>query len=102
MKTLTTTAQVLGLLRGGGRVTDGGLVDAAGHEVLAYHQAIKGALAAQRKELDRRRKDAIEWIDRARQDLQRGDRVDAADALHMALREVQQMQGIRLLLGRAP
>lgn len=33
--------------------------------------------------------DALEWIDTAREDLQRGDRIDALDSLRMAIKEIR-------------
>ncbi len=88
--TLTRADQVLEVLKAGGQVQATAdsrllrLVDPAGKVVAAWQTAIK--TAAKKAGLIPATGEALEWIQTARDDIARGDLVDAMDSLLVAHR----------------
>lgn len=91
--TLTRTDQVLDVLKAGGQVQASAdarllrLVDSTGKVVAAWQTAIKAA--AKKLGLIPATGEALEWIQTAREDIARGDLVDAMDSLLVAHRCLQ-------------
>ncbi len=93
-ETLTRTDQVVAVLNTGGKVAlsdNGGLMrlfDHAGTEVPAWQQAIKaGAKKAKPAAFNAHK--ALGWIQTAKNDILRGDLLDALDSLGMAANHIR-------------
>lgn len=98
--TLTRTDQVVATLNAGGRIvlSDNGrllsLIDHTGNEVPAWQTAIKAA-AKKVTPLVLKMATVLEWIDTARDDVMRGDLLDAMDSLAMARTRIKSLRDSR-------
>ena len=97
---LTRTAQVVDVLKAGGQIMPTGngrllrLVDQAGADVPAWQKAISSA-ASKHKPATLKVAEVLEWIDTARDDIMRGDLLDAMDSLEMARTRIKALRDSR-------